>query len=487
MKKILVLLVVLAAAAAGAYYWLGYGRPVDRGEVSRALVSTGTIAHVVRAIGTLQPIRMVQVGSQVSGSVSKLNVDFNSVVKEGDVLAEIDSTPFEVQVAVQEANIARQDTDIARQKTQLENLQRNLERVQAQYDRGLSSAQQLEAATLQVKTLAAQIAAAEKMKVQAQALLQQARLNLAYCIIRAPVDGVVVNRFVDVGQALQASMRSPNLFMIARDLSTLRLQAGVDEADIGRLRPGLPVTFTVDAYRGQIFHGRVDAVRLNAQNQNGVVTYPIWIEVDNADLRLRPNMTANLQIIVDQVDNAVRVPNDALKFRPTGDVYSWLQLPPPPAGRAPVRLTTESVPEKAPGRSRTAAGDGDVKIDELFQLAPKRVSTSVVWVYEQDHPDPAERLRQVILKTGVSDGTFTEVVSGDIKPGMELVTAVTPPASYFERRTSIFGGPQFRGGGMTPGGEVPLPTLQRGFGREGGRGPGGGPGGPGGGGGRGRG
>ena len=360
--------------------------------VTRAPVSRGTITQAVRAIGTLQPIRTVRVGSQVSGTIKALYVDFNSVVKKDQVVAEIDPSLFEVQVAVQEANIARQDTHIARQKTQLANLQINKQRAQAQFDKGLASLQQLENAQLQVRTLQSQISAAEKMKVQTLSQLAQATLNVSYCVIKSPVDGVVVNRFVDIGQAIQANVNSPLLFNIAEELTTLRLQAGVDEADIGRIRPDMDVTFGVDAYRGQTFHGRVDAVRLNAQHQNSVVTYPVWIEVPNADLRLRPNMTANLQIVVESVSEVTRVPVAAIRFRPTSEMYGWLKLPVPPiqAARLP---EPETVPVKRVERPSQTDGDNP-KIDEFFQPAPKRILTGQVWVYDEaSAPRPSACVR----------------------------------------------------------------------------------------------
>lgn len=468
MKKVVALLLVVLA---GSFLYTRYGRnkASDRPTVNQAAVSTGTIVQAVRAVGTLQPIRMVRVGPQVSGTVKALNVDFNSVVRKDEVLAEIEPSLFEMQVAVQEANIARQDTDIARQRVQLGNLETNLQRAQAQYDKGLVSLQQLETATLQVKTLTSQIAAAEKTRVQAMAQLSQAKLNVSYCIIRSPVDGVVVNRFVDVGQVVQASYNSPMFFMIAEEMTTLRLSAGVDEADIGRIRPDMPVTFSVDSYRGQTFQGRVDAVRLNAQIHDSVVTYPVWIEVPNADLRLRPGMTANLQIIIDSAAGVTRLPVDALRFRPTPDMYSWLQLPAPPAGQ-PVRLAPpETVPVQPVRRPR--ADDEDQKIDDLFQPAPKRIMSGQVWVYDETNPDSGQRLRSVSVRTGLTDTAWAEVISGDLKPGQQLVTGIQPPPSVLEQRSgNIFQQPQRGFGGMTPAGEVPLPTLQRGGPRGGGGG-----------------
>jgi HlyD family secretion protein len=210
---------------------------------------------------------------------------------------------------------------------------KNLERTQAQSDKGLVSPQQLETAKLQVKTRQAAINSSEKQLVQAEAQLNQAKLNVSYCTIKAPIDGVIVDRRVDVGVTVQSSMTTPQFFTIATDLTTLKLSAGVDEADIGYIRRNMEVTFTVDSYPGVNFVGSVDAVRLNATTNQNVVTYPVWITVQNPDLLLRPSMTANLKIIVDRAANVMRVPNQALRFRPTIDIYTWLGMTPPAAGQ----------------------------------------------------------------------------------------------------------------------------------------------------------
>lgn len=478
MKKRTLFVLLLMVLGAAAYYQYGSKTTSRRGTVSLAPVRRGPIVRTVTSVGTLQPLRFVRVGAQVSGEIKALYVDFNSVVKKDQVLAEIDPSLFEVQVAIQESNIARQDNDLAQQRVQLANDQRNLERAQTQYDRGLVSLQQLENAQLQVKTRAAQIAAAEKTRLQAEAQLVQAKLNVSYCTIRSPIDGVVVARTIDVGQAIQAKVNSPQLFLLASELTTLRLQAGVDEADIGQVRPGMPVTFTVPSFRGRTFTGRVEAVRLNAQIQENVVTYPVWITADNQDLTLKPSMTANLQISVDSTEDALLVSNDALRFRASGDIYTWLELPAPPAGQRPVvRLATaqgggvESDEEGDAGTGLSAAARaGATKIDDLFTPTPKRISVAQVWTYNEGDPDPSRRLRPIIVRTGMSDGNFSEIVSGDLEPGMQLVTGVTPPAWVFERRGGIFGQPQRGFGGMIQTEPPPPPRLNRGGPRGGGRG-----------------
>ena len=464
MKKRILFVVAAALLGTIAYVQYGYGEVKDRPTVYRGTVSKGNVQQVVKAVGTLQPLRFVHVGSQVSGTVKALYADFNSVVREGDVLAEIDPSLLEVQVAVQQANIARQENDIASQRVQLANEERNLARARAESARGLVSQQELENTVLQVKSRKAQIAAAEKQKVQAEAQLEQAKLNVSYCTIRSPIDGVVVSRLVDVGQAVQARASAPQFFTLATDLKTLRVAAGVDEADIGRIRPGMPVTFTVESYRGRTFTGRVEAVRLNAQISNSVVTYPVWITADNPDLLLRPSMTATLQIVIDSAPSATLVPTSALEFRPNSEVYGWLHVPAPPPGSVrPLRLSpppVQSAEAHAPHPTPIKAPEG-AKIDELFTPTPKRLTPGQVWIYDEADPDPARRLHPVTITTGISDGPFTEVVSGDLAPGAQVVTAVEPPASTQTGFGSLFQSRQRQFGGMRRSEAPPPPKLNQ--------------------------
>jgi HlyD family secretion protein len=402
----------------------------------------------------------------VSGEIKALYVDFNSVVKKDQVLAEIDPTLYETQVAVQKANIARQENDLASQRVQLANDQANLGRAQASYERGLISLQQLENAQLQVKTRTAQIAAAEKVKLQAEAQLQQAELNVSYCVIRSPIDGVVVQRSIDVGQAIQSRVNAPQLFVLATDLRTLRVLAGVDEADIGQVRPGMPVTFTVPGFRGRTFRGQVEAVRLNAQITENVVTYPVWITADNEDLTLKPSMTANLQIAVESVPDTLQVSDEALRFRPNSNVYTWLGLPPPQDGQRPV-VRLASANADSGDESEIAVPVMPVvhpgKIDERFAAIPTRTMLTQVWVYDEKNPDPSRRMRQVLVRAGISDGQSTQIITSDLQPGMQLLTAVQPPEWWLRQQSrGIFGQPQRNFGGMTQAEPNQPSRLQRG-------------------------
>ena len=329
MKKLIIWAVLLAAGGGGAWYYTRKTEALPAPEILRVAVSRGPITETVQAMGTIEPRRRVNVGSQVSGVVKELYVDFNSVVTEGQLLAEIEPSQYQLQVQVQEANVARQKSDIASQELQLDDQKRQFVRIQELFAKDLQNQIQVDAARLAILNREAQISSAKKQLVQTEATLGAAQLNLSYTKIYSPIDGVVVNRRVDKGQTVQASMSTPNFFMLSAPFETLRLTAGVDEADIGRVRPGMNVKFRVGTYGQELFQGVVDAVRLNASNTNNVVTYPVWIRVPNEDLRLRPGMTATVYIEVSSTVEVARIPNDALKFRPTRALYAALGKPAP--------------------------------------------------------------------------------------------------------------------------------------------------------------
>ncbi|HUF48393.1 MAG TPA: efflux RND transporter periplasmic adaptor subunit, partial [Vicinamibacterales bacterium] len=254
MKKLATLLILIAAGA-GGYYWYQSTRPVEQPEIVRAAVTRGDVTEAVRATGTIEALRTVNIGSQVSGIVMTIHADFNDIVTKNQLLAELDPSLFQVQVRIQQANIEQRVSDIENQKVQLMDAERTLGRSQELYEKGLVNLQQVEAADLAVKNRNAQIASAEKQLVSAEANLQQAELNLAYTKIYSPIEGVIVNRLVDVGQAVQSSVNVAQFYVIATDLRELRLTGGVDEAEIGKVRPGQLVEFRVDAYPNDVFAG----------------------------------------------------------------------------------------------------------------------------------------------------------------------------------------------------------------------------------------
>jgi HlyD family secretion protein len=468
MRKLLIALALILSASAGVYAYYTRSQRGDKAAVTQVAITQGDVVEAVQATGTLEPLRTVQVGSQVSGVVKALYADFNSIVRKDQIIAELDPALLQVQVEVQKANIDRQQGDIGQQSVQLENDQTNLNRTQAQFDKGLVSAQQLEASQLQVKSRQASIESAKKQLIEAEASLHQAELNVSYCTIRSPVDGVVVDRKVDIGQAVQASMTTPQFFTIATDLTTLKLSALVDESDIGYIRRGMPVTFTVDAYGQDAFSGTVDAVRLNAQTANNVVTYPVWINVENPALRLRPSMTANLKVVIEQATNVLKVPNQALRFRPTSDTYAWLGLTPPAGGKGrggspgiaslggPSQPTTAGSPAAAAIVKRR-----DSQIDDLFAAVQKPVQSGQIWVYDETASDASKRLRSVNVRVGLTDGRFTELLSSaeNLGAGAMVVTGVVAPSTALPKAgsgsTNIFdqrGGPPGGFGGGRFGG-----------------------------------
>jgi HlyD family secretion protein len=412
------------AAAAAAYFFVFAGRtPVPLASVVRTPVSVGTVSELVRGQGVLEPLRRVNVGSQVSGTVTALYADYNSIVRAGELLAEIDPALLQVQVEIQQTALDRQRGDLDHQFVLLEDQRHQFERVRRLHDRGLQTDQQLDAAALGVKTRDAQIRSARSQLVQAEASLQAAKLNLSYTQIRSPIDGVVIQRRVNPGQAVQASTATPTLFLLSTSLDVLKLTAGIDEADIGRVRPGMEVTFQVATYGSELFHGTVNAVRLNATSTNNVVTYPVWIDVPNDDLRLRPGMTAQVYVHVSQVEQVVRIPNDALRFRPTRAHYAALRAQPP--ADEPARAI-DHIGDRIvdPGALRAVPIDEDATtVDALFAPPPKADARATVWTWD----DAGHRFVSIQVRVGVTDGQMTELLSGDVQVGEELVTGVILP------------------------------------------------------------
>ena len=422
MKKLILFVLVTAAGIAGYMAWQGQSVP-EPAKVVKTAVSFGPITETVLATGYLEPLKRVNVGSQVSGVVKELYADFNSIVKQGQLLAEIESSQYEVAVSIQEANVDRMKNDIGSQEMQLADMKRQFERTTQLFERGLQTQQQYEAAELGIKARESQVASSKKQLIQAEASLESARLNLSYTKIVSPIDGVVIQRRVSLGQAVQASVNTPNFFLLCTPLEVLKLTAWIDEANIGRIRPGQEVGFKVGTYGSQIFTGTVDAIRLNAQNVNNIVTYPVWINVPNDDLKLRPGMTAEVFVYVSQADEVVRIPNDALRFRPTRAAYLALGgVPPRDETARAVDRAADKVVDPTALRAREPDGDAET-IDQLFAPLPVADSRATVWIWDETD-------KQFVSKTvrvGVTDGNMTVLLSGDVQVGDELVTGVILP------------------------------------------------------------
>jgi len=337
-------------------------------------VEQGAITATVSATGKVNAVVTVQVGSQVSGTIQKLFVDFNSQVKKGQVVAQIDPALFEAQVAQARAKLANDEANVEKAKVTLVDAKRNLGRMDELLAKNLVAQSDKDTAQTANDSAEAALKAAEAQVVEDRAALELAETNLRYTTIRSPVDGIVISRNVDVGQTVAASLQAPVLFTIAQDLTEMQVDSSVDEADIGQVKVGEEAEFTVDAYPSSPFHGTVHDVYNQPLVVQNVVTYDAIIRVKNPDLKLKPGMTANITITVGHKDSVIKLPNAALRYRPER------------ASGSPAPVRTE------------------------------RADTAEVWVFKQGKGVP------VRLTLGLSDGSFTEVAGGNLSPGDEVIT-----------------------------------------------------------------
>ena len=343
MKRAIIVLVLLAVVAAGAGYWY-FNRARVEVAVNSVPVTRGDIIDSVGATGTVQAVTTVQVGSQVSGNIEWLGADFNSIVKKGQVVARLDPSLFDAQLQQVQANLiqaranlTRANSELDRTKVQLTDAQQKFTRAKELSSQRMIAQSDLDSAQIAVDTMAAGVASqqasvtqSQAAVTQAQASVNQSQVNRDHTVILAPIDGIVTQRSVDVGQTVAASMSAPTLFVIAADLTEMQVNANIDEADVGRIRPGQHVTFRVDAYPTDNFEGTVTQIRLQPVVVQNVTTYGTVITVPNKQLKLKPGMTANVKIEIAKRTNTLRIPNAALRFRPTTEMFTAFKQEPPP-------------------------------------------------------------------------------------------------------------------------------------------------------------
>ncbi len=375
---------VIAVLVGGGLVYRAKNRPVPPPRYVVAAPSTGDVAEKVQATGAVQPILQVNVGSQVNGRVSVVNVDFNSVVKKGDVLAVIDPIQYGAQVTQANAQVLSQKAQVESAKANEAAAKVALDRTQRLFSQGLASKGELDTAQGQYEVAKANASAAEAQVGAITAQLQQSQTNVGWTKIYSPVDGVVVSRSIDPGATVVASFQAPVLFVIAQDLHRMRVMADVDEADVGKLKEGMEAEAVVDAFPGESFKGSVQQVRYSPNNVQGVVTYSAVVEVENPGEKLRPGMTATVTIKTKEVKNTLRVPNAALRYKPT-----------PPMG--PNGKPLPQPPE-----------------------APLVKGTGRVFLLTSDKPGD-EKTEPKIVNVGVTDGINTEITGG-LQPGAKLVT-----------------------------------------------------------------
>ena len=400
-------------------------------------VARGDLTQMVTATGTLNPVVNVTVGSQVSGIITKLYVDFNSVVKSNEVIAEIDPSVYEAQLNQAKANLANA-------RANLELQQVNLQRAEQLFTNNLIAGSDYDTA------IATRDEAAAQVQIQ-QASVTNATANLGYCKIHSPVDGVVISRSVDLGQTVASSFNTPTLFQIANDLTKMQIDSNVAEADIGGIEEGQDVTFNVDAYPYRTFRGKVTQVRNSPTTVNNVVTYDCVVGVDNADYKLKPGMTANpLNIIIAQRQDVLKIPNSALRFHPPETSASGTNTPSAPTapnssgGARPSGGFGGGGPVSGQGRFGGGAGG---RPPGGFGGAGGRGGRGggqpAHTVYVLSGEGPGAVLKPTQIKTGISDGVFTEVLSG-LNEGDRVVTGLTFGGVLAAPSANPFGGPRFR-------------------------------------------
>jgi HlyD family secretion protein len=370
-KKWTLLVGILLIGVFAGFIFLRDGEPAA--QYKTAKVGRGEITAAVSATGKVNAVVTVQVGSQVSGTIQRLFADFNSNVKKDQIVAQIDPSLLQAQVEQARAKMANDGANVEKARVVLADAKRNLGRMEELLTKNLVSQSDKDAAQTAYDSALAGLKAAEAQVVQDQAALRLAETNLNYTTIRSPVDGIVISRNVDVGQTVAASLQAPTLFTIAQDLTEMQVDTSVDEADIGKVRVGQEAEFTVDAYPESPFQGTVHDIYNQPLIVQNVVTYDAIIRVKNPDLKLKPGMTANITIKVGHSNDALKLPNAALRYSP----------------------------EKAPGQ-------------EALPKTGKSNATRV-WILKNGKTVP------VSVTLGLSDGSFTEVVAGDLSPGDEVV------------------------------------------------------------------
>jgi HlyD family secretion protein len=402
-KKIVVAAVLIFTFAAGG--WFFFKNKGNGVQFRTERVTRGDLRATTTATGTVSAVTTVLVGTQVSGTVKEIFVDFNSPVKKGQLLAQIDPELSQARVAQAKANLQSAEAGVEKAAAALQDANRALDRNRTLWERNYIARSDLDTSETNQQSAAAQLSVAKAQVGQARAALRQEETSLQYTRILSPVDGVVISRNVDVGQTVAASFQTPTLFSIAQDLTRMQIDTNVDEADIGRIRVGQTVQFTVDAYPDSLFPGKVAEVRNAPTTIQNVVTYNVVVKVANPELKLKPGMTANVSIITALEKDVLKVPNAAIRFK-------WQ-----PAGAESERGGARAGAEQAKARGAANAS-----------------KTQGVWVLEGKKP------RRVPVSLGINDGSNTAVLSGELKEGDAVIIEATGQVKKGAPQT---GGPRF--------------------------------------------
>ncbi len=404
-KRVITLTAALLLVAVAAFAFWRFGNSAKESSYVTMPVQRNNITQVVSSTGTLQAVVTVQVGSQVSGTIDKLFADFNTKVKAGQVVVQLNQDKFKASVDQGRANVLAAQSNLAKAKVSVADALRTLERNRELRKRDLMAQSELDAAQTAYDAAVAQVEVNKAQVAQAQAALNQTRVDLDNTTIRSPVDGIVISRNVDVGQTVAASLQAPTLFTIANDLSKMEVHTNVDEADVGNIWEGQEVAFTVDAYPARRFTGKVHQVRNAATVVQNVVTYNAVVRIDNKELLLKPGMTANVQFLVSQKEDVLTIPNMAIRFKPPEQKDEAQELLRQQQSRAAPRVGARRT-------SRSGGGGGGE--------GGRRVR---IYVLKNLKAQPVE------VQLGITDGSKTEVRDGELNENDAVIIGMASGAS----------------------------------------------------------
>ncbi|MBI3001568.1 MAG: efflux RND transporter periplasmic adaptor subunit [Deltaproteobacteria bacterium] len=404
-KRVITLIAALLLVAVAAFEFWRFGNSAKESSYVTMPVQRNNIIQVVSSTGTLQAVVTVQVGSQVSGTIDKLFADFNTKVKAGQVVAQLNQDKFKASVDQGRANVLAAQSNLAKAKVGVADALRTLERNRELRKRDLMAQSELDAAQTAYDAALAQVEVNKAQVAQAQAALNQTKVDLDNTTIRSPVEGIVISRNVDVGQTVAASLQAPTLFTIANDLSKMEVHTSVDEADVGSIWEGQEVTFTVDAYPARRFTGKVHQVRNAATVVQNVVTYNAVVRIDNKELLLKPGMTANVHFLVSQKEGVLTIPNMAVRFKPPEQKDEAQELLRQEQSRAAPRVGARRT-------SRSGGGGGGG--------GGRRVR---IYVLKNLKAQPVE------VQLGITDGSKTEVRDGELNENDAVIIGMASGAS----------------------------------------------------------
>ena len=409
LKKLIIIVIIIIAALIGLSLFRGK-HTESEAKYKTEQVKSGDLIITVSATGSLEPRNKVDVGSELSGIVKTVDVDFNDHVTKGEVLATIDPSRLQAQVQQSKAALESANAKVLDAKATVTQSQNNLNRMKKVWElsgKKVPSQDDMDTAEATLQRAVASLASAKAQVSQAKATLEVNETDLGKLIIRSPINGIVLNRTIEPGQTVAASFQAPVLFTLAEDLTKMELSVDIDEADVGKVKKGQDATFTVDAYPDKTFTAKILRVKYGSSTTEGVVTYETLLMVNNEELLLRPGMTATAEIIVNRINNAITVPNAALRFEPP-------EMENEQAGNFPRRGGGFLGGIMGPPRFRR---ENNNQPEKKEKSAAKKI-----WILKNNHPVP------VIITTGPTDGSMTQVTSGNLKPGEEIITGMAVEA-----------------------------------------------------------